>query len=88
MAYKLKWDIRAYKELKKIDNLDAISILNAASRLVDDPSADCMPLEGKFKNKFRLRVGDYRVIYWIKPDENTIFIITVKHRREVYRDDL
>ncbi len=86
MAYKIKWDIRAYRELKKIDNQDAISILNAVSRLVDDPSAKCKPLEGKFKNKFRLRVGDYRVIYWIKPDENIIFIITVKHRREVYRE--
>lgn len=86
MAYKIDWDVRAYKELKKLDNQNAISILNAVSRLVDDPSADCKPLEGKFKNKFRLRVGDYRVIYWIKPDENTIFIIAVKHRSEAYKE--
>jgi len=86
MAYKIEWDKRAYKELKKLDNQDAISILNAVSRLVDDPSADCKPLEGKFKNKFRLRVGNYRVVYWIKPDENTIFIIAVKHRSEAYKE--
>lgn len=84
MAYKVRWDARAYKELKKLDNKEAINVLNAVSRLIEDPPADCKPLEGKFKNKYRLRVGDYRVIYWIKEDENTIFIIAVRHRREAY----
>ena len=84
MAYKVRWDVRAYKELKNLDNKDAINVLNAVTRLVEDPSADCKPLEGKFKNKYRLRVGDYRVIYWVKEDENAIFIISVRHRREAY----
>lgn len=34
---------------------------------------------------FRLRVGDYRVIYDFNRDLNTLHLITVGHRREIYR---
>jgi mRNA-degrading endonuclease RelE of RelBE toxin-antitoxin system len=34
----------------------------------------------------RLRVGKYRVIYQGDIDENTIFLLTVGHRRDIYRD--
>ncbi|MBL4640544.1 MAG: type II toxin-antitoxin system RelE/ParE family toxin [Verrucomicrobiales bacterium] len=34
----------------------------------------------------RLRVGEYRMIYQGDIDENTIFLLTVGHRRDIYRD--
>jgi len=34
---------------------------------------------------YRLRVGDYRVIYEVNPEAKTIIIHCVRHRREVYR---
>ncbi|MFQ3168567.1 MAG: mRNA interferase RelE/StbE [Limisphaerales bacterium] len=34
----------------------------------------------------RLRVGEYRVIYQVDIDENTVFLLTVGHRRDIYRD--
>lgn len=34
---------------------------------------------------FRLRVGDYRLIYDFNRDSNTLHLITVGHRREIYR---
>ena len=35
--------------------------------------------------EFRLRVGDYRVIYQFDLSKNTIYLIAVGHRREIYR---
>jgi mRNA interferase RelE/StbE len=35
---------------------------------------------------FRLRVGDYRVIYQIDLEKNEIFLITIGHRRDVYKN--
>ncbi len=35
--------------------------------------------------EFRLRVGDYRVIYQFDLSKNTIYLVTVGHRREIYR---
>jgi mRNA interferase RelE/StbE len=36
-------------------------------------------------NRYRLRVGDYRVIYFFDLSLNTIFLLGVGHRREIYR---
>ncbi|MEG5032323.1 type II toxin-antitoxin system RelE/ParE family toxin [Microcoleus sp. AT3-D2] len=43
----------------------------------------CLKLKGE-KNGWRIRVGDYRVIYTIDDDSCTIDISKVRHRREVY----
>ena len=84
MAYKIEWDIRAYKELKKITSKDAVSILNSISKLNKDPVGAGKPLKGKFKGKRRLRVGDYRVLYWINENEKTVYVISVGHRKEIH----
>jgi mRNA interferase RelE/StbE len=36
-------------------------------------------------NRFRARVGDYRVIYTVDPKQNIIHLLAVGHRREIYR---
>ena len=37
-------------------------------------------------NAWRLRVGDYRVIYEIHDDELLVLVVKAAHRRDVYRD--
>jgi mRNA-degrading endonuclease RelE of RelBE toxin-antitoxin system len=36
-------------------------------------------------DRYRLRVGDYRVIYAFDIDQNTIHLLALGHRREIYR---
>lgn len=53
--------------------------------LGNDPRpAGCIKLKGK-ENRWRIRVGDYRVIYSINDTTFTIFILKVSHLREVYQ---
>ncbi|PYI84851.1 MAG: type II toxin-antitoxin system mRNA interferase toxin, RelE/StbE family [Verrucomicrobia bacterium] len=40
----------------------------------------------KGHNRFRLRVGDYRVIYTFDTEQNIIYLLAVGNRREIYRD--
>ena len=40
----------------------------------------------KGHNRFRLRVGDYRVIYTFDAEQNIIHLLAVGNRREIYRD--
>lgn len=64
-----------------------MGILTALTPLGDDPyrqDADVRELAGE-SGRFRLRVGDYRVIYRIDGDELVIEVVEVGHRREVYR---
>ena len=37
------------------------------------------------ENQWRIRVGDYRIIYEIDEDEHLVIILRIKHRREAYR---
>lgn len=39
----------------------------------------------KGRAEYRLRVGDYRIIYEFDPQKNVLYLITLGHRREVYR---
>lgn len=59
-------------------------VLNKIESLQESPG-EGKPLVGNHKGEFSLRVGDYRVVY--APDEagHTVFILTIKHRKNAYR---
>ena len=73
--------------VKSLDKLDAVvkrRILGKASELADDPYAGKM-LRGELSGLFSLRVGDYRIIYWIDEKEGTVWLVDVGHRKRAYR---
>jgi len=84
MAYKIFWDTRAYRDLKNLDVQAAVSILNAINKLHEYPEQAGKPLKGKLKNGFRLRVGDYRILFTIDKKEQIVAIFAVGHRKDIY----
>lgn len=56
------------------------------SRLMIDPIGYGKPLRYSLKGHRRLRVGDYRIVYRIEPDQNNVVVIAIKHRKNVYED--
>lgn len=42
-------------------------------------------LKGELKGAWRLRVGDYRILYDIDDKRKQVFILDIGHRREIYR---
>ncbi|MCD6248190.1 MAG: type II toxin-antitoxin system RelE/ParE family toxin [Hadesarchaea archaeon] len=75
---------RFVKSLNKFDAATKRRILNKASKLADDPYEGKM-LKGELSGLFSLRVGDYRVIYWVDEKEGTIWLVEVGHRKRIYR---
>ncbi len=57
-------------------------IITKIQTLAESPTAG-KPLVGPLKGKWSLRVGEYRAIYEL--DKQKICILTVSHRKEVYR---
>ena len=51
-----------------------------------DPIAFGKPLRYSLKGHRRLRVSDYRIVYRIESQTNTVIIIAIKHRKDVYLD--
>ena len=74
---------RFVKSLNKLDTAVKQRILHKATELADSPY-DGKMLRGELRGLFSLRVGDYRIIYWIDEKENTVWLINVGHRRKVY----
>ena len=75
----------ARKELQALDRTVAARILKRieALRLEPRPSG-CRKLEGT-DNLWRIRIGDWRVVYAIDDDRSLVEVSVVRHRREAYR---
>lgn len=55
-------------------------------KLMVDPLKFGKPLRRNLSGLFKLRVGDYRIIYQVKENEVVVVVVKVGHRREVYED--
>jgi mRNA interferase RelE/StbE len=74
----------ARKELENLsDSLIARLVPKINSLAADPRPSGCRKLHG-YKDVWRIRVGDYRVVYIIDDDRKIVSITRVAHRREVY----
>ena len=87
MKYQIQITDKILKKLEKLSKQNKNKIAEAINCLIEDPRpSGCKKLKGDIDNiKYRIRVGDYRVIYSIKDDILIICIIEVGHRKDVYR---
>jgi mRNA interferase RelE/StbE len=84
MKYQVILPKSVQKELDRLPDEIANRILARLAELETDPRpADVKKLKGR--EAWRIRVGDYRVIYEIHDRILQIIVITVGHRREIYR---
>ena len=75
---------KAEKALDKLSDYLAAPVIEAIGRLAHEPRPHgCKKLKGK--EGYRVRVGGYRVIYTIADDILLITVITIAHRKEVYK---
>ena len=76
----------ARKELERLPDQVANKILNKLEELAGNPrKVGVTKLHGQ-KNLWRLRVGDYRIVYSIDDASRIVDVSIIRHRREVYRD--
>lgn len=72
------------KDLEAIPKKDLQRIMERIGNLAGDPRpAGSEKLSGQ--ERFRIRQGNYRIIYSIQDFELTVWVIKVAHQREVYR---
>jgi len=84
MRYRVILPRSVQKELDRLPDDVVRRILTRISQLEANPRPpDVKKLKGR--EAWRIRVGDYRVIYEIHDHELQILVITVGHRREIYR---
>lgn len=83
-SYKIVFKQSVTKDFRPIPNADVARILTRIEKLADEPRpADARKLTAQ--EKYRLRQGNYRILYTIEDEVVTITVIKVGHRRDVYR---
>ena len=81
--YKIEIKKSAAKEIKKLPRQDLKKILSKISSLADNPRPDgCVKLSAD--EKYRIRVGVYRVLYKIQDMLLIVTVVKVAHRKDVY----
>ena len=84
--YKIVVEQRVYRDLDKIPTPDLGKIYNAIESLESNPrQVGSKKLKGQGKT-YRIRQGDYRIVYTIDEVAKVVSIILVRHRKEVCRD--
>lgn len=79
--YNIEWKEHALQNIEKLESSIARRIIKKVEELSENPfSKDIKKLKGR--DDFRLRVGDYRIIFSI--EKNIIQILKVGHRKNIY----
>jgi mRNA interferase RelE/StbE len=84
--YRLEVKNKAIKELAKIRPEIGVKLLSSIESLASTPRPRQSRKMHLSKNSYRLKSGDYRVLYQIDDDARLITVYHVGHRRDVYRE--
>ena len=84
MTYKVEIVKKAEKELKSIDKNIALRIGNSLMKLGRTPHPR-QSIRLKGTPFYRLRIGDYRAIYTVNNVDRKVTVLSIGHRREVYK---
>lgn len=82
--YKIRFKVSVKKDLRKIPKQDIQRILTRIESLADDPRPpQAEMLTGD--EKYRIRQGNYRILYIIEDHVLTVCIVKIGHRKDVYQ---
>ena len=87
-VWRVEFDRAAARELRKLGNEAERRVLAYLRTRIaggGDPRRLGQPLTGDRQGFWRYRVGDYRIVAAIEDDRLVVLVVTVGHRREVYR---
>lgn len=83
MVYKIEYKASVAKDLRRIDKKEGARILRRLEEQLGAGGKMGKPLRGQFQGLWRLRIGEYRIIY-VRTDEGFL-VLRIAHRREAYR---
>lgn len=84
-SFEVQWRASTKKDLRGIPREDVARIVAAVATLADEPLPHgSQKLTGSARS-YRIRVGDYRIVYELLRDASVIEIQRVRHRKDVYR---
>ena len=85
VCFTITWRKSTRKDLRKIPPGEVVKIIGAVEDLARNPFPDGHKKLAATQHAYRIRVGNYRVLYEVLGHILTIDVIKVAHRKDVYR---
>lgn len=83
-TYRIVLHRQAHREILALPKKTRALVRDVIDGLQDDPRpVGAVALKGR-KGAYRIRVGDYRILYEVHVTEIVVYVVGVAHRREVY----
>lgn len=86
MSYRLQIKDSARKQIVRLAKPDQRRVMAAIADLAQTPRPEGVRKIVGADNAYRIRVGDYRIVYEIHNRVLTIYVVRVGHRKDVYRN--
>jgi mRNA-degrading endonuclease RelE of RelBE toxin-antitoxin system len=83
LPYPIEWLDQARADVRRLDRSTALHLFDGIFHYARTGAGNVAPLHGEMAGSFRLRIGDYRVLFSLHEDAMRIF--GVRHRSEAYR---
>jgi len=84
MPQRVMFSVEARADLRAIDRETALRLLKALARFLATDTGNVKQLKGFEPPRYRLRIGDWRVVFR-KPGDGAIEVVRVRNRRDAYR---
>jgi len=86
MKFSIYLSTSSQKFLKKLDEIDYERIIKRLEKLSIDPfPSDAKRIIGRKEKVFRIRVGDFRILYVVYLDKQSILISNIDKRSRIYK---
>lgn len=84
-SFEIRWRTSTKKDLRRLPQTEVARILAAVETLVQEPVPSGSQKLAGSEHTYRIRIGDYRVVYEILREAKVVEIQRVRHRKDVYR---
>jgi mRNA interferase RelE/StbE len=85
MAFRIEWKKSTRKDLRKLPVSTAERIVEAVENLAENPFPNGVEKLSGSEHAYRIRLGDYRIVYEVVTESKLVEIQRVRHRKDVYR---
>ena len=84
--FSIQWRNSTRKDIRSLPRQEVARVVEAVGELAKDPLPHGSHKLAGSERTYRLRVGDYRVVYEVFSDSRIVEVQRVRHRKDVYRE--
>ena len=83
--FSIRWRSSTRKDLRSLPRQEVVRVIEAVGQLATEPLPHGSQKLSGSERTYRLRVGDYRVVYEVLTESRVVEVQRVRHRKDVYR---